>query len=213
MVAVLGPNGAGKSTLLEAIGGVLPAAGTIRRDGRVATVLQSPGLARRSARANVELALAWWGVPRGERRGRGRWRRSTRAARRPPGQPVRRRRCRAASGAGSTWPAGSPYGPTCCCSTSRSPGLDPETHAALVEDAASALRIGAAAPVLVVHDRADAWALADRLVVLLDGRIAADGPPARLLADPPTAEVARFLGYDGSLRSGDTVTLTRCRTC
>ena len=65
VLAVLGPNGAGKSTLLAALAGLIPAAaGTIARRGRVAAALQAPALARRSARANVEAALGWWGVPR-----------------------------------------------------------------------------------------------------------------------------------------------------
>src|SRR6185503_10761614 len=68
VVAVLGPNGVGKSTLLAVLAGLLePGAGSVRRAGRVAAALQAPALARRSARANVEAALAWWGVPRAER--------------------------------------------------------------------------------------------------------------------------------------------------
>jgi ABC-type multidrug transport system ATPase subunit len=71
VVALLGPNGAGKSTLLSALAGLLePAAGKLERSGRVAAALQAPALARRTALANVEAALAWWGVPRSERRGR-----------------------------------------------------------------------------------------------------------------------------------------------
>jgi ABC-type Fe3+/spermidine/putrescine transport system ATPase subunit len=63
---------------------------------------------------------------------------------------------------------------------------------------------------VVVHDRAEAWALADRLLILLDGRIVAEGAPHRLLTAPPTLEVARFLGFDGELRgAGGVVTLTR----
>src|SRR5262249_35358973 len=88
-------------------------------------------------------------------------------------------------------------------------GLDPESHAALIEDSTTAFRRSGSATLVVVHDRADAWALADRLLVLLDGRVAAAGAPERLLAEPPSAAVARFLGYDGSLRTGDGITLTR----
>ncbi|MBE7190706.1 ABC transporter ATP-binding protein, partial [Jatrophihabitans endophyticus] len=72
-VAVLGPNGAGKSTLLAALDGRLPvSSGRVERRGRVAGVLQSPALANRTALANVELALAWWRVPRAARRHRAR---------------------------------------------------------------------------------------------------------------------------------------------
>ena len=88
-------------------------------------------------------------------------------------------------------------------------GLDAESHAALVEDSTSAFRGSSAATVVVVHERADAWALADRVAVLLDGSLAAVDSPERLLAEPPSAAVARFLGYDGQLRSGDQLTLTR----
>ena len=73
IVALLGPNGAGKSTLLDGLAGALPAAtGRVERHGRVAIALQSPDLARRTVLANVVLALAWWGVPRGERAARAR---------------------------------------------------------------------------------------------------------------------------------------------
>ena len=70
-VALLGPNGAGKSSLLGALAGLIPAsAGTISHQGRVASALQTPALARRTVMANVELALAWWGVARAERNSR-----------------------------------------------------------------------------------------------------------------------------------------------
>jgi ABC-type sulfate/molybdate transport systems ATPase subunit len=209
VVALLGPNGAGKSTLLEAIGGVIPARGTLRRHGRVATVLQSPGLARRSVVANVDLAQAWWGVPRGERRAR-----SLAALTELRVDHLSRRYAGALSGGERRrvhLARGLAVRPDLLLLDEPFAGLDPESRAALVEDSTTAFRGGSRATVVVVHDRADAWALADRVVVLLAGRIAAEGTPERLLADPPTAEVARFLGYDGSLRSGNTVTLTRPR--
>jgi ABC-type sulfate/molybdate transport systems ATPase subunit len=88
-------------------------------------------------------------------------------------------------------------------------GLDAATRADLLHDAAAAFRAGVAATVVVVHDRAEAWALADRLVVLLDGTIAAQGAPRELLERPPTVPVARFLGFDGALSGSDGVLLTR----
>ncbi len=81
-------------------------------------------------------------------------------------------------------------------------GLDAEVRATLLEDALSALRSDTRATLVVVHDRAEAWALADRLLVLIDGRLVADGPPRELLEHPPSPGVARFLGYDGAIRDG-----------
>ena len=88
-------------------------------------------------------------------------------------------------------------------------GLDPVSRSALLDDTASAIRGSAGAVVLVVHDRAEAWALADRLIVLLDGRVAAQGQPRQVLESPPSAEVARFLGFTGEIRDGDQTVLTR----
>ena len=94
------------------------------------------------------------------------------------------------------------WSPTSCCSTSRSPGSTPRSGRTLLEDALSALRSDARATLVVVHDRAEAWALADRLLILIDGRLVADGPPRELLEHPPSPSVARFLGYDGWLTDG-----------
>jgi len=88
-------------------------------------------------------------------------------------------------------------------------GLDPQTRGALLYDAATALRSALTATVVVVHDRAESWALASRLLALIDGMIAAEGAPREPLAHPPTPEVARFLGFDGELRDGRDLLLTR----
>jgi tungstate transport system ATP-binding protein len=72
---ILGPNGAGKSLTLRLCHGLLePSAGTIRWNGaggmpirRQAMVFQRPVMLRRSVEANVRLALALAGVPRGLR--------------------------------------------------------------------------------------------------------------------------------------------------
>jgi ABC-type sulfate/molybdate transport systems ATPase subunit len=208
VLAVLGPNGAGKSTLLETFGDVLtPAAGSIERYGRVATAMQSPDLARRSARANVELALAWWGVPRRERRNRAMdalsamradHLASRSAASMSGGERRRVHLARAVAIRPDILLLDEPFA-----------GLDPASRAALLDDTGSAIRASARAVVLVVHDRAEAWALADRLIVLIAGRIAAEGAPRELLDHPPTPEVARFLGFVGETRDRDGVLLTR----
>jgi ABC-type sulfate/molybdate transport systems ATPase subunit len=208
LVALLGPNGAGKSTLLDALAGALePAAGSVSRHGRVAVGLQAPDLARRSVLANVTLALAWWGVPKAERAARARQalralsaeELSSRAA--PTLSGGERRRvhlARVLAVAPDVLLLDEPFA-----------GLDAETRGNLLADAVSALRSDARATLVVVHDRAEAWALADRLLVMIDGRLVAAGAPRELLEHPPTAEVARFLGYDGFLRDGDGVLLTR----
>ncbi len=208
VVALLGPNGAGKSTLLGALVGALPtAAGKIERNGRVAIALQSAELARRSVIANVMLALSWWGVPRTERSERAR--EALRAigvehlAQRPAGalSGGERRRvhlARAIAVAPDILMLDEPFA-----------GLDPETRATLLEDAVSVLRDPSRATLVVVHDRTEAWALAERLLLLIDGELVADGTPRDLLEHPPTAVVAKFLGYDGSIREGDNLLMTR----
>jgi ABC-type sulfate/molybdate transport systems ATPase subunit len=52
----------------------------------------------------------------------------------------------------------------------------------------------------VLHDRSEAWALADRILVMFAGEVVAGGAPDHVLEHPPTPDVARFLGYDGELR-------------
>jgi len=207
VVAVLGPNGAGKSTLVSAIGGLLPHTGTLSVEGRVATVLQTAGFAQRSVRRNVDLAQAWWGVPRGERKAR------TTAALESLGAGHLARRFAGSLSGGEArrvhLARGVAVRPDVLLLDEPFAGLDPETRAALVEETASALRAAARATVIVLHDRADAWALADRVVVMMAGRIVADDTPEALLAAPPSLEVARFLGYDGELATDDGVTLTR----
>lgn len=208
LVALLGPNGAGKSTLLDALAGALdPAAGSVTRYGRVAIALQAPDLARRSVLANVMLALAWWGVPKRERPSRARAALRALSADELAGRSAvtlsggERRRvhlARVLAVAPDVLMLDEPFA-----------GLDAETRGNLLTDAVSALRSDSRATLVVVHDRAEAWALADRLLVMLDGRLAAAGTPRELLERPPTAGVARFLGYDGTLREDAGELLTR----
>lgn len=51
----------------------------------------------------------------------------------------------------------------------------------------------------VTHDQEEAMALADRLVVLSDGRVAGVGTPRTLYESPPTPFVASFLGRSNAL--------------
>lgn len=48
----------------------------------------------------------------------------------------------------------------------------------------------------VTHDRSEALALADRVVIMNAGRILQSGSPSEVFATPESPFVARFLGYD-----------------
>ncbi len=198
VVAVLGPNGAGKSTLLATLAGLLPAlGGRVRSEGRVAAALQASALARRTVQANVEAALGWWGVPRPERADRAldaltRLRAEHLADRRADalsgGEARRVHLARAVALRADALLLDEPFA-----------GLDAPTRADLLRDTATVLRDPDRATLVVLHDRAEAWALADRLIVLLDGRVAAEGPPREVLERPPTEPVASFLGFTGRM--------------
>ena len=212
LVALLGPNGAGKSTLLDALSGALaPAAGSVERNGRVAISLQSAEIARRSVLANLTAALGWWGVPRAQRAQRAREALeaigAAHLARRPAtalsgGERRRVHLARVLAVRPDVLLLDEPFA-----------GLDPEVRAALLQDAERALRSPERATLVVVHDRAEAWALADRLLILIDGRTRRRrAARATLLSSPPSALVARFLGYDGALQQDGELLLTRPRT-
>jgi molybdate transport system ATP-binding protein len=49
---------------------------------------------------------------------------------------------------------------------------------------------------LVTHDAIDALTLADRVLVLDEGRVAQVGPPAEVAAEPRTEHVARLVGLN-----------------
>jgi ABC-type sulfate/molybdate transport systems ATPase subunit len=208
VTALLGPNGAGKSTLLGALSGTLPAArGEVAVAGRLAAGGQSAAFARRSVRANVELALAWWGVPRGARRAR-----ATETLRRLGVEALAERHAHTLSGGEARrvhLARVLAVRPDVLLLDEPFAGLDPTARAELLYDVAGVLRDPGRATCIVVHDRAEAWALADRVAVLLDGRIAATGPPDRVLDAPPNREVARFLGFSGEVADGASVLMAR----
>jgi ABC-type sulfate/molybdate transport systems ATPase subunit len=208
VTALVGPNGAGKSTLLAAMTGLIRGeAGAVTLHGSIATAMQAPGLARRSAQANVELALAWAGVAPPHRRAR-----ATAALEALQAGPLAQRRATSLSGGEQRrvhLARALAIDPDILLLDEPFAGLDLQTRATLIEDTTSLVRGRRGTTLVVAHDRAEAWALGDRIVVLIDGRIAADAPRDALLAAPPTAEVARFLGYDGELLRGGQLLLTR----
>jgi ABC-type sulfate/molybdate transport systems ATPase subunit len=80
--------------------------------------------------------------------------------------------------------------------------LDPELRADVREAVVDLLeRAEGPAVVLVTHDVDEAAGLANRLVVLMQGRIAQAGCPAELLASPRSVAIARFLGLPNLMRA------------
>jgi ABC-type proline/glycine betaine transport system ATPase subunit len=75
--------------------------------------------------------------------------------------------------------------------------LDAITRAELREAFAALSRRLHLTTVLVTHDLVEAFALADRVVVLRAGRIEQDAAPAALLASPATEYVATLLDRSG----------------
>jgi putative spermidine/putrescine transport system ATP-binding protein len=55
--------------------------------------------------------------------------------------------------------------------------------------------------VFVTHDQSEALALADRIVLMKDGRIEQLGTPAELYAEPNTAFAADFMGFENIFRT------------
>ena len=64
------------------------------------------------------------------------------------------------------------------------------------------LREAGCAAVWVTHDQEEAFAAADRVGVMLAGRVRQIGPPAEVYASPQTLEVAAFLG-DANIVEGE----------
>ena len=82
--------------------------------------------------------------------------------------------------------------------------LDTPTRAALLTDLGAILRADRTTTVLVTHERGEALALADRVAVLMDGRLRQVDETARVFYAPVSEEVARFVGVE-TLVSGRVV--------
>ncbi|MCB8962644.1 MAG: ABC transporter ATP-binding protein [Ardenticatenales bacterium] len=66
--------------------------------------------------------------------------------------------------------------------------------------------------IYVTHDQVEAYAVADRIVVMNDGRIEQIAPPAELYRRPRTAFVARFLGMSNILAATPAAEAKQART-
>ena len=196
-VALMGRNGAGKSTLLRHANGLLvPTRGRVEASGRVALLLQNPNDYFLADRVSGELGPAAL-----EAAGLG-----TLADRHPRDLSGGERQRLALAivsgavggGAGGTASAA----PAALCLDEPTRGMD----RAAKGDLASRLRAAAAAGsgvLVATHDPEFAAALAERVVLLADGRVIADGPVGEVLSGGWyfATETARIV--DGALLPED----------
>ncbi len=207
-LAVLGPNGAGKSSLLLALATLLRAGGELRFRGtpvadalayrrRIAVVFQRPLLLDRSVRDNAELGLALRGASAGLRR--------TRAADALARLGIAHLAARPALGLSGgeaqrvSIARAIAVGPEILFLDEPFAVLDAPTREALIADLARVLRAQRVTTVLVTHDRDEALSLADRIAVLLDGRLRQLDLAERVFAHPADPEVAAFVGVENVL--------------
>ncbi len=206
IVAVVGPSGSGKSTLLRAVAGLEPlAGGRIELDGRdlagvpthrraLGMMFQDHGLfTHLSVADNIAYGLRIAGVSARDRRSRvsellelvgltgfG----SRRTSELSGGEAQRVALARALAPEPGLLMLDEPLG---SLDRALRDQLTGELRRLLTELGQTALH--------VTHDQSEAFALADRVVVVADGRPVAVGTPSQLWADPATRFVAEFLGH------------------
>ena len=208
VLAVIGPNGSGKSTLLRVLGLLeQPEAGEVRiggramdaRDGlaarrRMATVFQDPLLADTTVAANVALGLGFRGIRGEAARVRARqWLERFGVA------PLADRPARTLSGGEAQRVAlarALVLQPEVLLLDEPFASLDAPSRRALIADLGAVLRHERVATVLVTHDRGEAQALADRVAVLIGGRLRQVDDTTTVFQAPVSEEVARFVGVE-----------------
>jgi molybdate transport system ATP-binding protein len=208
VLAVLGPNGAGKTTLLRALAGLNPiTSGHITLDD---TVLDDPSTGtfvlpedrpvgvvfqgsllfpHLDARDNVA-----FGIPGRRAAARGSaeaWldrvglgnRARSRVAELSGGQAQRVALARTLATEPALLLLDEPLA-----------ALDARTRGGIRRDLRRLLREFDGVRILVTHDPVDAFALADRVLVIEDGRVTQEGTPAEVAARPRTEYVAELVG-------------------
>jgi thiamine transport system ATP-binding protein len=206
LLCVLGPSGGGKSTLLRSVAGLeVPRAGSIHLDGRdlagvpahergvglmfqdyalfphrdvgqnVAFGMRMHGARTEETRARVQELLELVGLPGAERRP---------VDQLSGGEQQRVALARALAPRPRLLMLDEPMG-----------SLDRSLRERLPEELRSIFLQLGLTTIYVTHDQDEALSVADRVVVLDAGRIVADGAPEQLWLAPPSAWVARFLGF------------------
>lgn len=207
IVCVLGPSGSGKSTLLRVVAGLQQAdGGRVLLDGvdQDGVPVHRRGLGlmfqdhqlfpHRDVGANVGFGLRMHGVKRTEQDSRvaelldlvglpGAERRAVAAL--SGGEQQRVALARALAPRPRLLMLDEPLGQ-----------LDRSLRERLVVELRTLFARLGTTVLAVTHDQGEALALADRVVVMRDGRIAQVGTPLEVWQRPASAFVARFLGFD-----------------
>lgn len=205
IVALLGPSGAGKSTLLRSIAGLVPlSGGGISWDGaplvgvaphernfgfmfqdyalfphrnvgrNVGFGLEMRGVSASEIAESVRTSLTWVGLAGTEHRA---------VASLSGGEQQRVALARALAPNPQLLMLDEPVG-----------SLDRELRTRLIDELAELLRERQVTTIIVTHDQAEAFALADRVAIMRDGHIVACEQPATLWQHPPDEWTAQFLG-------------------
>lgn len=224
VVALLGPNGAGKTTALRALAGLLPiTTGHISLDNEtwddppavyipteqrpIGVVFQDYLLFNHmTARDNVAFGLRARDVPRAEANHRAQdWLTKVGLA------DHRDKKPRALSG-------GQAQRVALARALATDPGLllldeplaalDASTRVHIRAELGRHLREYPGHTLLVTHDALDAMVLADHLVIIENGAIVQQGPPAQVARQPRTDYVAKLVGLNLYRGTADDTTVT-----
>ncbi|NJQ05301.1 ABC transporter ATP-binding protein [Streptomyces lonarensis] len=220
-VCVLGPSGSGKSTLLRAVAGLAaPDGGRVLLGGRdqegipphrrgVGLMFQDHQLfPQHDVAANVGFGLRVRGTGREERGERvarlldmvglvGAERRAVTAL--SGGEQQRVALARALAPGPRLLMLDEPLGQ-----------LDRGLRERLVVELRSLFRRLGTTVLAVTHDQGEAFALADRVVVMRDGRVEQTGSPVDVWSRPVSEFVARFLGFSNVVPATLTGTTAQC---
>ena len=211
VLALLGPNGAGKTTLLRVMGLLqTPDAGSVKFEGipvhsanalamrrRIAMVFQEPLLLNNSAYQNAALGLKLRGLRGGEIADRlGPWldrlgiaALAARSARSLSGGEAQR----------TSLARALVLEPELLLLDEPFAALDPGSREALLRDFQRLVKEARVTTVFVTHDRAEAFALADRVAIMADGRILQLDAREEVFLRPASQTVAEIVGVENRL--------------
>jgi tungstate transport system ATP-binding protein len=217
VVCIIGPNGSGKTTLLLALASLLkPAGGTVTYNGqsltgrsdilklhrKIGMVFQDPLLLSTSVWDNITLGLKLRKFKKEEIKSRiEKWLERFGIAQ------LARRQAKTLSGGEAkraSLARAFALQPEIIFLDEPFNGLDSPTRIGLIEDFESVLRETKVTTLMVTHDSDEALELANRIIVLVKGRIRQIGSPSEVFSHPADEEVANFVKA-GNILAGEVI--------